>query len=69
MQVAALNGLAVLIPSAVFLALRAQAGLFDTAFVLVQGLELIAGAVNITLLGRNMRDGLALRRRRQARGL
>ncbi|WP_372887328.1 hypothetical protein [Shimia sp.] len=65
MGVIAVNGLLVLLPSAVFLALRAQAGLFDTWFYAVQAVELTAGAVNITLLGLNMRAGMALRLRRR----
>ncbi len=56
----AANGIVVLIPAALFLASRADAGLFDTGFYVVQALELIAGATNITLLGLNMRDGLKL---------
>lgn len=67
MKFIATNGLLILLPSAVFLALRAQAGQFDTAFYAVQALELIAGATNITLLSLNLRDGLALGRRRKAR--
>ncbi|MFD3191362.1 hypothetical protein ACFMPD_13945 [Sedimentitalea sp. HM32M-2] len=64
MKMIAANGLLVLLPSAVFLALRAQAGMFDTLFYSVQVIELIAGAANIALLARNLRDGLSLRRRR-----
>ena len=60
----AANGLLILVPSAVFLALRTGAGQFDTAFYAVQGLELVAGATNLTLLILNMRDGRALGRRR-----
>jgi len=63
------NGILVLIPSALFLASKANAGEFDTNFYLVQALELVAGGVNITLLGLNMRDGLKLKgwlRRRHA---
>jgi hypothetical protein len=56
----ALNGLLVLVPCAVFLQARAAMGDFGTAFALVQGIELAAGAVNLTLMGLNMRDGLAL---------
>jgi hypothetical protein len=56
----AANGLLVLIPSALVLAMWARAGRFDTGFYLVQALELIAGAINITLLTRNMRDGLRM---------
>ncbi len=63
------NGILLLIPSALFLASKASAGEFDTNFYLVQALELVAGGVNITLLGLNMRDGLKLKgwlRRRHA---
>ncbi len=63
------NGILLLLPSALFLASKASAGEFDTNFYLVQALELVAGGVNITLLGLNMRDGLKLKgwlRRRHA---
>ena len=60
MPVIAANGILVLIPSALYLSIKAQAGAFDTAFYAVQAVELIAGAVNIALLGLNMRDGLRL---------
>lgn len=56
----ALNGLLILIPAAVFLASKARVGEFDTTFYVVQALELIAGAANLTLLGLGMRDGLRL---------
>lgn len=56
----AANGLLILIPSALFLAAKARAGAFDGWFYAVQGLELLAGATNVTLLGLNMRDGLKL---------
>ena len=58
----ALNGLLVLIPCALFLGWRAAAGQFDATFYAVQALELVAGAINITLLGLNMRDGIAMAR-------
>ncbi|MEP9387916.1 hypothetical protein [Mesorhizobium sp. KR9-304] len=63
MKIVAGNGVLVLLPSAVFLASKAGAGEFDTAFVAVQAIELAAGAVNITLLSLNILDGLALRRK------
>lgn len=63
MRIIAANGLLVLVPSAYVLAGWAAEGRFDTAFMIVQALELVAGAVNITLLSLNMRDGLALRRK------
>ena len=54
------NGLLILIPSALLLASKARAGEFDSLFYAVQGLELVAGATNIALLGLNMRDGFKL---------
>ena len=70
MRLAALNGLMVLVPSALFLAARARAETFDAAFYAVQALELVAGAVNIALLSLSLRDGLKLsgRLRRGAGG-
>lgn len=69
MPLIAANGILVLIPSALFLASKAQAAEFDTAFYGVQTLELIAGAANVALLSLNMRDGLRMKgwfRRRSA---
>jgi len=60
MPVIAANGILVLIPSALYLATKARAGEFDTAFYAVQALELAAGAANLTLLALNMRDGLKM---------
>lgn len=60
----AANGLLILLPSALFLHAKAVAGEFDAAFYAVQGLELLAGGINLALLGLNLRDGLALARRR-----
>jgi hypothetical protein len=63
MPVIAANGILILIPSALFLAVKANAGEFDGSFYAVQALELVAGAVNIALLGMNMRDGLRMKGR------
>ncbi|WP_130471655.1 hypothetical protein [Candidatus Magnetaquicoccus inordinatus] len=52
----ALNGLLLLLPCALFLAHRANQGLFDEWFYAVQGLELLAGAGNVLLLSLNIRD-------------
>lgn len=68
MALAAANGLIVLVPSAVFLGLRAQAGDFAAPFALVQIVELAAGAVNIVLLSLNMKAGMAMRARRVRAG-
>ncbi|MBN9237608.1 MULTISPECIES: hypothetical protein [Phyllobacteriaceae] len=66
MRVIAANGMLILLPSAYLLAGWAGQGRFDAVFMMVQALELAAGAVNIVLLSLNMRDGLALRRRPSA---
>lgn len=60
MPIIAANGLCLLAPAAFFLAHKAHAGQFDTAFYAVQALELAAGAINIALLGLNLRDGLIM---------
>ena len=57
----ALNGVVILIPAAYFLDHWASLGEFNATFYLVQGIELLAGAVNLTLMAMNMRDGLKLR--------
>jgi hypothetical protein len=62
MPIIAANGLAVLIPAALYLAFKAKAGQLDAAFYTVQAIELLAGLVNLTLLGLNMRDGLKMKR-------
>ncbi len=56
----AANGLLVLIPCAILLGRWSAAGIFDSTFYLVQGLELLAGATNLTLMGLNIRDGLRM---------
>ncbi|GGB34068.1 hypothetical protein GCM10011505_14380 [Tistrella bauzanensis] len=60
MRFIAANGLLLLIPAALFLASKAWAGEFDRIFYVVQAVELIAGATNITLLALQMRDGMRL---------
>jgi len=57
----AVNGILILIPSALFLASKARAVEFDASFYAVQALELAAGATNIMLLSLNMRDGLKMK--------
>ncbi len=69
MKVAAAIGLVVLVPAAFFLAARAAEGSFDTAFYVVQVIEILAGLVNLALIGLNLRDGLRMASgRRAARG-
>lgn len=57
------NGLLILLPAAIFLNQWAAEGSFDNTFYVVQGLELFAGAVNITLMFMNIRDGRKLSRK------
>ena len=59
------NGLLVLVPSAIVLERWASAGEFGTPFVVVQAIELAAGAVNLWLMALNARDGLRLAGRRR----
>lgn len=70
MPVIALNGVVVLIPSAVVLDRLASAAFAagvdpGPAFYAVQAVELAAGAVNFTLMAMNIRDGLAVSRTRR----
>ncbi|MBK1650502.1 hypothetical protein [Rhabdochromatium marinum] len=60
MPLIAANGLLVLVPCAFFLAFKAGARELDGVFYAVQGLELVAGAINCTMLGLSLRDGLRL---------
>ena len=54
------NGILILLPSAIYLDHLAANGSFDASFFLVQGLELIAGGTNLFLMTLNIRDGLKL---------
>ncbi len=56
----AMNGLLILVPCAFFLAGKAGQSDFDAWFYGVQSIELIAGAVNMGLMGLNIRDGLRM---------
>lgn len=58
MRIAAAVGLLVLVPCAAILDAWAQAGRIDGAFLAVQLVELVAGAVNANLVAANLRDGL-----------
>ena len=60
MPIIAANGLLVLVPCAIVLNRWAAAGSFDTAFYVVQAIELVAGATNLVLMGLNARDGLRM---------
>lgn len=56
-------GLLLMLPSALFLAYKASLGQFDTAFYLVQSVELAGGLIQMLLIGSSLRDGLRLSRR------
>ncbi len=56
----AANGLLILLPCAIFLNHWASVGIYDTKFYIVQGFELLAGAINLILMSMNMRDGLRM---------
>lgn len=60
MPIIALNGLLILVPVAWVLAQKAAADEFDGTFYFLQGIELIAGAANLAMMGLNIRDGLKL---------
>jgi hypothetical protein len=53
-------GLLILVPSAIYLRDLAVSGDFGAAFVIVQGVELAAGATNLVLMALNACDGLRL---------
>lgn len=54
------NGLFILTPCAILLSLWSSTGTFDSRFYIVQGVELLAGAINLVLMGLNTRDGLRM---------
>ncbi|EBA14450.1 lipoprotein, putative [Roseobacter sp. SK209-2-6] len=60
MPIIAANGLLILLPMAFVLESKASAGTFDARFYVLQVVELIAGATNITLMAMNARDGVRL---------
>lgn len=66
MPVIALNGLLVLVPSALYLAHAVETRPDGTGFVAIQMVELAAGALNIMLMGLNIRDGRVAARMRRA---
>jgi hypothetical protein len=60
MPIIGANGVLVLVPCALFLDRRAAESVFDTTFYVVQGIELVAGAINVLLMILNIRDGLKM---------
>jgi len=65
MQYIALNGILVLAPAALFLYQKASTAAFDSVFYAVQIAELLAGMLQLALLGLNFRDGFILAGRRR----
>jgi uncharacterized membrane protein SpoIIM required for sporulation len=63
MPIIAANGLLILMPAAFYLEMKAAAGGFDSWFYLVQSIELVAGAANLTLMGMNIYNGLRITKR------
>ncbi|MCP1196084.1 hypothetical protein NKW84_09450 [Acetobacter senegalensis] len=64
MRVIGINGICILVPCAFFLAFRAAELKFGWPFYGIQFLELLAGSINLVLLGMNFRDGLRMSRSR-----
>lgn len=60
MALIGLNGLLLMIPMAIFLNSKAGAGEFDALFYAAQTVELAVGAIQLTLMAMNFRDGLRL---------
>ena len=67
MPIIAANGVFILIPAALYLAALAARGEFGMLFYGVQAIELVAGAINLTLMSLNSRDGLSLTANRRSR--
>ncbi|KFA96977.1 hypothetical protein [Vibrio sp. ER1A] len=63
----AVNGMLVLLPCAIYLHTLASKGQFDHTFYWIQGIEFVAGFINLTLMGLNIRDGLRLKNKRSPR--
>lgn len=60
MPIIAATGILILLPAAIVLDNWASAGLFDTKFYILQAIELIAGATNLTLMILSITDGMEL---------
>ena len=60
MPIIAITGIFILIPAAIYLHEWAAMGSFDMKFYLLQGVELIAGASNLLLMIRSIKDGKKL---------
>ncbi|MGF1911310.1 hypothetical protein L4C38_17955 [Vibrio kasasachensis] len=63
MPIIAINGLVVLLPAALYLNSLASQGDFGATFYTIQVIELMAGAVNLTLMSLNLRDVFTIKRK------
>lgn len=68
MRLIAANGVLIMLPAAFYLFHKAAAAEFDATFYVVQALELLAGAIQLSLMARNYRDGVLLARRGRSLG-
>lgn len=59
-KIVALIGILILFPSVIFLRVKASRAEFDNAFYIIQIVELVAGAINFSLILLNLYSGLAL---------
>ena len=60
MPIIGLIGILILIPAAIVLNTWASDDSFDTKFYILQIIEIIAGGINLTMMGLSMKDGLVL---------
>jgi hypothetical protein len=60
MRIIAANGLLIMVPASLYLYGKASLRQMDGGFYTVQAVELLVGAVQLFLMGRNFRDGLRL---------
>lgn len=65
MRIIGANGALVMLPAAVFLYFRANAGSFDGLFYVVQIIELAGGMLQLCLLILNFRDGRRMTERKR----
>ena len=60
MPIIAIIGMFILLPAAIYLNSWAAEGMFDIKFYILQAIELVAGAINLTLMIKSMKDGKKL---------
>ena len=61
----AMSGLLILVSAATYLDANANEGFFGISFYVVQAVESVAGAINLTLMVQSIRDGQAMTARRK----